>query len=333
MDTPPSTSTLSSFEAQKPTNSHQVSHLPQLQNTPEMMSTHIKSMLAQSSLMFPLPVETCSYSYTLQQKLQATKQKLKRSNNKQKTELKRSTNNKSDNDVNNISSINRPKKHLINKTNETKIVKYHKSPNINLTKQSKNNHLEHNKSLEISPSTLNRLANNLNSAVEIKKIPNNPNNLCNKIASLSHNLKTYDKPKLKASTSNVKSSTITTKTTIPSRNLKSVYIDLDSTVEQARLKSTILLNKPLEKKKTASVSLSPTLLLSSCPGLSITPVVNSNDNATRLKKEQSTSVEYRNTPTKSKNFNFEQLKHLGNSVTITKTEKNKKESPALILID
>jgi len=291
------------------------------------------------SPLFPMTQET-SYNYTLQQKLLATKQKLKKNSIKSKTESKRSPISKTDkiSDVHRLPNSKLKKSSSIKVSIESKIVQCSKLSNNKPTKRPKTNHLELCKSLNISHNTLNELksSQNLDSIVEINKLSNSigqsqkqkPNNLSSvKQKAVKHamaaTLLTIDKSK----------PTITTKPT-SSRNPKSVYIDLDSAAEQARLKSTILHNKSPEVKKTATVSLSPAMLLSSCPGLSITPVVNTNDN----RKANETSLASRhvqNIQTITKNFNFEQFQHLGNSLTITKSEKNvnKKSKPELILID
>lgn len=328
-----------SLENQKQLYSPQVSH-PLPMNT--QLSNQIMSMFAPytQSPLFPMTQET-SYNYTLQQKLQATKQKLKKnSNNKPKAESKRSTISKTDkSDAHRLPNGKQKKSSSVKISIESKIVRNSKLFNNKSTKKPKSNRLEPCKSLNISHNTHNELkpSHNLDSIVEINKLPYNivqpqkqkPNNLSlvkQKAVkqTMASTLLTMDKSK----------PTIMMKPT-NSHNPKSVYIDLDCAAEQARLKSTILQNKSPEIKKTATVSLSPAMLLSSCPGLSITPVVNANDN----RKATETSLASRhvqNIPTITQNFNFEQFQHLSNSsLTITKSEKNfnKKSKPELILID
>lgn len=295
----------------------------------------------QSPLMFPMSLEPCNYNITLQQKLLATKQKLKRSNSKQKIETKRTSSIKDRIEHGQLSN-GRPKKNSTNKSSELKIVKNQKSSNIiKAVKQMKSGG-----TAELDKS---KSHHNFDSIVDFSKVIHHSIGFkfgeATPPPSLKSNKTSSDK--LKSSTvkqtatatsvavSNVKP-TVSTKTA-SSRNSKSVYIDLDSAAEQARLKSTILQNKNPEKKNSAPVSLSPAILLSSCPGLSITPVVNTmNDNSGRKNatiNDQSTSRQIPNVST-SKNFNFEQLQQLGNSLTITKSEKSKKQTaPELILID
>lgn len=300
---------------------------------------------SQSPLMYPLPLETCSYAYTLQQKLQATKQKLKRSNNKQKIESKRSSNNKGDKVDFNRSMSFKPKKNISNNKysnlgNGKDLKSKSLKSSANATKQTtKIDHLEHSssKALHISSNNLNdiKLNKNLKSVeiVEISKLPKNVNNKFNATFSPVQNpkgLKTYaSKPKTSAvkmlsngNVNNVKS--IATKKTNMARNTKmyTKYIDLDSAAEQARLKSTIFQNKSPEKKCTIPVSLNPAMLLSTCPGLSITPVLNANDNNVHrtVVDEQSASHQIR---TNLNSFSFEQqFQRLSNSLTITKSENN-----------
>ncbi|XP_027850821.2 calcineurin-binding protein cabin-1-like [Aphis gossypii] len=330
-------STQMSIENQKRLYSPQVSHALPL-NT--QLSNQIMSMFApytQSPLMYPINQET-SYNYTLQQKLQATKQKLKKPINKPKAETKRSTNSKTEkSDAHRLP--NKPKKSTSIKTSiDSKIVRNPKLSINKPTKRPKINRLELSKTLNISHSTPNELktSHNLDSILEINKLSNSisqsqnqkPNNLSSdKPKAVKHSMAATLVPMGKSKP------TMMTKTT-SSRNPKSVYIDLDSAAEQARLKSTILQNKNPETKKTATVPLSPAMLLSSCPGLSITPVVNTNDNR-KPNETLLASHHVQNITTTSKNFNFEQLQHLGNSLTITKSEKNtnKKSKPELILID
>jgi len=304
------------------------------------LSNQIMSMFAPytQSPLFPMTQET-SYNYTLQQKLQATKQKLKRNSIKPKTESKRSIISKIDkSDIHRLPIGKQKKSYSLKTTIESKIMRNSKLPNNKPTKRPKTNHLELGKSLNNSQNILDKIksSHDLDSNVEINKLPNSieqsqkqkSNNLSSiKQKAVKHSMATtllaIDKSKL----------TIMTKTT-SSRNPKSVYIDLDSAAEQARLKSTILHNKSPEIKKTTSVSLNPAMLLSSCPGLSITPVVNANDNR-KANEISSASNHVQNIPTITKNFNLEQFKHLGHSLTITKSEKNvnKKTKPELILID
>lgn len=326
-------STQISLENQKRLYSPQVSH-PLPMNT--QLSNQIMSMFAPytQSPLFPMTQET-SYNYTLQQKLLATKQKLKKNSNKPKAESKRSAISKTD--KSDRLPNGKPKKSSSIKISiESKIVRNSKLPNNKSTKRPKTTRLELCKSLNIPHNTLNELKSphNLDSIVEINKLPNSigqsqkPNNLSSvKQKAIKHTTATtllaVDKSK----------PTIMTKPT-SSRNPKSVYIDLDSAAEQARLKSTILHNKSPEVKKTATVSLNPAMLLSSCPGLSITPVVNANDNRKAIETSLA-SRHVQNVQTITNNFNFEQFQHLGNSLTITKSEKNvnKKSKPELILID
>lgn len=298
---------------------------------------------SQSPLMYPLPLETCSYAYTLQQKLQATKQKLKRSNNKQKIELKRPPNNKGDKVDTYRSMSFKPRKNISNNkfsnlgNGKDLKSKSLKSP-ANAAKQTtKIDHLEHSsKSIHISSNNLNdiQLNNNLESVeiVEINKLPKNVNNKFKETFSPVQNpkgLKTYsNKPRKSAvkvlsngNVNNVKP--IVTKKTNTARNTKmyTEYIDLDSAAEQARLKSTIFQNKSPEKKCTIPVSLNPAMLLSTCPGLSITPVLNANDNNmhhTVVGEQSSHQIR-----TNLNSFSFEQqFQRLSNSLTITKSEKN-----------
>lgn len=316
------------------------------------LSNQIMSMLApysQSPLLFPMPMETCNYNYTLQQKLQATKQKLKRNNSKEKLESKRSTSNKADKSDTNRLTNGRSKKNTGNKSGgEIKNAKNFKSVHgVKTTKIPKSDRLELGKSSnEKKPKEL-KLFPCPDPVVEINKLPS-ANNACNSfseeftpIAGPSQNSKSiemsYEKPneiltaqQAIASTGSVSVSKV--KLPVAAKmagSRKSVYIDLDCAAEQARLKSSILQNKSPEKKNTAPVSLNPAMLLSSCPGLSITPIVNE---MSVLHPTQNTSTTM---PPPSNNFNFKQLQHLGNSLTITKTEKNgsKKSSPELILLD
>jgi len=322
------------LENQKRLYSPQVSH-PLPMNT--QLSNQIMSMFAPytQSPLFPMSQQT-SYNYTLQQKLQATKQKLKKNSNKPKAESKRSKTEKLD--VHRLPNGKQKKSSSIKVSIDSKIVRNSKLSNNKPTKKTKTNHLELCKTLNISHNAQNELkpSHNLDSIVEINKLPNDigqsqkqkPNNLSSikqkaVKQAMSSTLLTVEKSK----------PTVMMKPT-NSRNPKSVYIDLDSVAEQARLKSTILQNKSPEIKKTATVSLSPAMLLSSCPGLSITPVVNANDN----RKANETSLASRhvqNIPTITQNFNFEKFQHLNNSLTITKSEKNvnKKSKPELILLD
>lgn len=321
-------STPLTIETQNSLNSQQISH-PLPLNPQERMSNQIISMLdpyAQSPLMFSIPQEMHSYTYSLQQKLQATKQKLKR-NNIQKIE-KRINNLKSD-----ISRLpyGRPKKSSSIKSNEFKVLQNHKSPSMKSVNQPRSDSLEFDKSSIISHK-FNESTHNFGSAVEVIKLP--PNNVYKKIGEATSstqkpNKTPYDKPKV----ANVKQTmaelgivmskvkpTSTMKTTINPHNQKSVYIDLDSVVEQVRLKSTIVQNKSQEKKMISSVPLNPAMLLSSCPGLSITPIVNTK-NTNHHVKEPSKSCQIQNTSTKPMSINLEQLHHLGNSLTITKAEQ------------
>lgn len=346
LDTLPSVSTPLLVETPKQIFPQPVSHSLSLN---KQLPNQIMSMLTpckQSPLMFPMSLEPCSYNITLQQKLQATKQKLKRSNNKQKIETKRSTTNKDNKyktDANQLSN-GRSKKYS-SKINELKLVRNQKSPNISkLVKPSKSASLEFNKTVNILLDK-SKPYQYLDSVVEINNVHHNTGNtFCEATSSsLKPNKTSFDKLKTSVvkqtatsgtAMSNVKSS-ILNKVAATPHNPKSVYIDLDSAAEQARLKSTLLHNKNPDKKNTAPVSLNPAMLLSSCPGLSITPVVNTNDNMSRkATNEQSTSRLVQNTPT-SKNFNFEHLQQLGNSLTITKSEKNgnKNQTPELIIID
>lgn len=330
-------STHLSLDNQKRLYSPQVSH-PLPMNT--QLSNQIMSMFAPytQSPLFPMTQET-SYNYTLQQKLQATKQKLKQNSIKPKAEPKRSILSKIDkSDIHRLQNGIQKKSSILKTSIESKIVRNSKLTNNNPTINPKTNCLELCKSLNISQNMLNEIksSHNLDSNVEINKLPNSidqsqkqkPNNsslIKQKTVkhSIAAKLLAMDKSKL----------TITPKTT-SSRNPKSVYIDLDSAAEQARLKSTILHNKSPEIKKTTTVSLSPAMLLSSCPGLSITPVVNPNDNR-KANETSLASNHVQNLPTISTNFNLEQFRHLGNSLTITKSEKNgnTKTKPELILID
>ncbi|VVC42534.1 Hypothetical protein CINCED_3A009963 [Cinara cedri] len=338
----PNISTPISFETPKKCSS-QVPHA--LPTNKQEISNQIMSMLApysQSPLIYPLPLETCSYAYTLQQKLQATKQKLKGSNNKQKTELKRPTSNKIDK-VDPIRSVTFKTKKSISNNKFTNLgnnkelkIKSQKSAvsTINATKQVKNNQLEHNTFLQNSLNNLNelKLNNNLNSAVENKKLPKNLSNKFNEIFSTVQNSKPLKKYSDKSKTSAIKvlgnGNTNSTKPIMMKKmnmahNTKSVYIDLDSAAEQARLKSKVFQNKSPENKVTIPVSLNPAMLLSTCPGLSITPILSSNDHNMQHKTiEPSLSHQIQNTST-SNNFSFEQqFQHLSNSLTITKAEKN-----------
>jgi len=329
-------STQLSLENQKRLYSPQVSH-PLPMNT--QLSNQIMSMFAPytQSPLFPMTQET-SYNYTLQQKLQATKQKLKRNSIKPKAEPKRSIISKIDKlDIHQVPNGKQKKSSILKTSIESKIVRNPKLTNNNPTKNPKTNGLELCKSLNISQNMLNEIksSHNLDSNIEINKLPNSidqsqkqkPNN------SSSIKQKTVKHSIAATLLAIDKSKPIMPKTT-SSRNPKSVYIDLDSAAEQARLKSTILHSKTPEIKKTTTVSLSPAMLLSSCPGLSITPVVNPNDNR-KANETSLVSNHVQNIPTITKNFNLEQFKHLGNSLTITKSEKNgnKKTKPELILID
>lgn len=292
----------------------------------------------QSPLMYPMNQET-SHDYTLKQKLQATKQKLKKPINKPKAETKRSTNFKTEkSDAHRLP--NKPKKSTsINTSIDLKIGRNPKLSINKPTKRPKINRLELSKTLNISHSTPNELktSHNLDSILEINKLSNSisqsqnqkPNDLSSdKPKAVKHSMATTLVAMGKSKP------TMMTSSSTSSHNPKSVYIDLDSAAEQARLKSTILQNKNPETKKTATVPLSPAMLLSSCPGLSITPVVNTNDNR-KANETLLASRHVQNITTTSANFNFEQLQHLGSSLTITKSEKNinKKSKPELILID
>uniref|UniRef100_A0A2H8TCI2 Calcineurin-binding protein cabin-1 n=2 Tax=Melanaphis sacchari TaxID=742174 RepID=A0A2H8TCI2_9HEMI len=330
-------STQMSLENQKRLYSPQVSHALPL-NT--QLSNQIMSRFApytQSPLMFPMTQET-SYNYTLQQKLQATKQILKRNNSKPKAE-KRSASSKTDKlDTNRLSS-GKQKKNINLKINiDSKIIRNSKLSINKPTKRSKTNRLELSKPLNISHNTPNELksSHNLDSISEINTPPNSMGQSQKQKPNISSSdiLKNVKHPMISTLLAMDKSKpTLKTKTT-SSRNPKSVYIDLDSATEQARLKSTIFQNKSPEVKKTAIVPLSPAMLLSSCPGLSITPVVNTNDNR-KANETSLASCHVQNITKTTKNFNFEQLQHLSNSLTITKSEKNvnKKSKPELILID
>jgi hypothetical protein len=302
---------------------------------------------SQSPLLFPMPMETCSYSYTLQQKLQATKQKLKRNNSKEKSESKRLTNNKADKSEANRLINGRSKKNTGNKSGgELKIAKNLKSVHgVKTKKISKSDRLELEKtSNENRPNELKSFPLP-DSVVEINKLPSAKNAYNSfsedfaAVAGPSQNSKSiqmhYDKPNETVAAHQAISSTgsvTVSKVKLPAAakiagSRKSVYIDLDCAAEQARLKSTILQKIP-EKKNTVPVSLNPAMLLSSCPGLSITPIVN--EVSVMLSQNTPTTI-----PPPSKNFHFKQLEHLGNSLTITKTEKNgsKKSSPELIILD
>lgn len=322
----------------------------------KQLPNQIMSLLApctQSPLMFPMSLEPCNYNITLQQKLLATKQKLKRSNSKQKIETKRSTTNKDKDRTDSGQLLNGKPKKTNNKSNELKTMRNQKPSNIvKILKQMKSGGIvESDKPVKILTDK-SKLHHNLDSIVDFSKVIHHsigfkPNEAAPSL-SLKSNKTSSDKPKTSAvrplATSTgvaVNNAKLTASiSTASPRNSKSVFIDLDSAAEQARLKSTILQNKNPEKKNTAPVSLSPAILLSSCPGLSITPVVNTtNDNTgrkTTMINEPSTSRQVPNVPA-SKNFNFEQLQQLGNSLTITKSEKNgnskKQIAPELILID
>lgn len=313
--------------------SNKTSYSSPLQNTQEIMS--MLAPLKHSPPVFPLSLEPSSYTNTLQQKLQATKQKLKRNNTKQKVELKRLTNNKLVKSIHSLPS-SKPIKTSTNKNTNSKTLLNNKSLNVKPTKQYKNNNLELNAFLNTSHKEFEEPTYNLDSAVEIKMLPDK----FIKAPLLTQKSKIINKPKSTTfkqgmiaagvSISKVEPSTMIKTKMIPQKS-KSVYINLDSAAEQARLKSTILI-KGVEKKKTASLPLDPAILLSSCPGLSITPIVSSNDNISYQLKEQKVSHQIQTPTAKSKNCNFE---HLSNSVTITKTEKNsnKKSSTEVILID
>lgn len=293
--------------------------LPPFQNTQEIMSILTPSNNSSSSI-FPLSLETCSYSNTLQQKLLATKQKLKRIGTKQKTELKRSTFNKLAKSTNNLPNI-KLVKNSINKNNESIMLGPEKLPKS--MKELKSNNLELNNFLNPAHVNFNQSVQNSNSPIEIKMLPDK---LTNAMSSASKS-KSSDNFKFKTikqgmMTSGVTISKVESSSLSKSKNFpqipKSVYINLDSAVEQARLKSTILQNNGFENKKTKPVSLTPAMLLSSCPGLSITPIVNTNHKTNYGPNKLSTSCQIQNTTTKTKKCNFE---HFGNSVTITKAEK------------
>lgn len=301
--------------------------------------------------MNPLPLNT-STSYTLQQKLQATKQKLKQNNNKQKTETKRSIGCKGDKTDMHQSTIGRPYKYSSNKNSEPKIGQTQKSYKTKSTKLYNNDNIELNKSLNVSFNKFNESIPCLDSSIEINKVPNHSYNTFSQHASFAQKKKSNkmfpDKSKVSAidqslvtlttstglAISKVKPAMTTTKTTT-SHNPKSVYIDLDCADEQARLKSTILQNKTPEKKSSVPITLNPALLISSCPGLSITPIIKTTNNINRQVNEPSTSRQTKKIPVKPKIYNLEQLQQLSNSFSITKTEKNdnKKTAPELILID
>lgn len=293
--------------------------LPPFQNTQEIMSILTPCNNSSSSI-FPLSLETCSYSNTLQQKLLATKQKLKRISVKQKTELKRSTINKLVKGTNN-SPNSKPVKNSINKSNESIILRPEKFPKP--MKELKSNNLELKNFLNPAHINFNQSVQNLNSPIEIKMLPDK---LTNVMSSTSKS-KISDNLKLKSikqgmMTSGVTISKVESSSTSKSKhfpqNPKSVYINLDSAIEQARLKSTILQNNSFKNKKTKPVPLTPAMLVSSCPGLSITPIVNTINKTSYGPNNLSTSCQIQNTTTKTKKCNFE---HLGNSVTITKAEK------------
>lgn len=329
--------------------------MPQV-SQPLSLNSHeimLKSMLnpyTQSSFKNPLPLST-STSYTLQQKLQATKQKLKQNNNKHKTETKRSLGCKEDKAETHQSAIGRPNKYSNNKSIEPKTGRIQKPYKIKSTKLH-NDNLELNKSLNISLNKFNESIPILDLPIEINKIPNHSFNTFSQHTSLAQKPKSNKISSDKSKVSPIKQAmatlttstglaiskvkpTMTTKTTSP-RNPKSVYIDLDCAAEQARLKSTILQNKTPEKKSTVPITLNPAMLLSSCPGLSITPIIKTTENnINRPAKELSTSRPIKNNSVQSKIYNFEQLQQLSNSFTITKTEKNdnKKPAPAVILLD
>lgn len=338
-------STSLSLDTQKQLYSHQLPTNTELSN--QIMSTLVP--YSQSPLLFPMPVETSSYNYTLQQKLQATKQKLKRNNSKEKLESKRSTK-AGKSDANRL--INgKSKKNAGNKRgSELKVAKNYKSLHaVKTTKLPRGDCLEYEK--YPNENKLNELKSShcSESIVEITKFPS-ANNACKPFseaseaaAGPSHNSKpiptSYDNPEETAAAlqaTMVTGGVTVSKVKIPvmpktASSRKSVYIDLDSAAEQARLKSTILHNKIPETNNTGPVSLNPAMLLSSCPGLSITPIVNE---LSTVRQTQSSSTAMP-PPSPSKNFHFKQLQHLGNSLTITKTEKNgnKKSSSELILLD
>lgn len=302
---------------------------------------------SQSPLRFPMTLETCSYAYTLQQKLIATKQKLKRNNYKKKMESKQSVSSK----IDKADASKTKKNNFNNKNNELNVIQNQKSPNIKQTKQPKNNCLELDDSLNCSPNKLNdyKSLKKLDSAIEISKLPNNLSIKFKETSPSVQNTKSNKLPSNKPKTSTVKqvlaAAGVTMRKTKPAMTLKtssphsskSVYIDLDSAAEQARLKSTIFQNKDLGEKNASPLPLSPAMFLSSCPGLSITPIVGmNNDNSNRKPNNQpSKSHQIQNPTTTPKNFHFEQLQHLGNNLIITKAEKNgcKKSTPELIIID
>lgn len=294
-----------------------------------------------SPLMFPMSLSG-NYTYTLQQKLQATKQKLKRSN-KLKTESKRSSGHKADKVDAGHSANDRPRKHSSNKSNDLKTVQNQKSSNVQqpqpdvICPQPSKLSVFPGKYNEPKPShisepvanTSNRVPNIFadyqfaEGAAPFSKKPKPPHKTPSEKSKMSSAIRQQTTPKPLA---------------IP-RNPKSVYIDLDSAAEQARLKSTVLQNKVPERKTTTPVPLSPAMLLSSCPGLSITPVVGAADKIRKPVDAPSLSrsiVHSSSTKPTTSNFNFEHLQQLGNSITITKAEKsggNKSSTPEVILLD
>lgn len=204
----------------------------------------------------------------------------------------------------------KPVKNSIDKNNGNKMVRPENF--LKSMKELKINSLEINNFLNPALVNFNHSLQNLNSPVEIKLLPDkkstNVMSLSTAKPKISDKLKpTTIKPSMITSgvtISKIESSS-TTKSNIYSQSPKSVCINLDSAVKQSHLKSTLLKKNSFENKKTTSVFPTPAMLLSSCPGLSITPILNTNNT---------------NTGTKMKSCNVEQL---GNSVTITTIDKNK----------
>jgi len=302
----------------KQVNPQQTTYSPPFQSTQEIMSV-LASCSKNSSSVFPLSLEKCSYSNTSPKKLAAKEQKLKEINNKQKTKLKRLTNNKLVKINNNLPN-SKPVKNSINKSNESKIVLPEKLPDP--TKELRHNNLNPNNFLNSTHNNFDHFVQNLDSPVEIIRLPNKMSNV------MSLALKSKISDKLKPATikpdmvtseitiSKVEPSS-TTKSKILSQKSESITFNLDSAVKLTRPKSTILQNYGLKNEKTTPVPITPAMLLSSCPGITIVPVVSTNNKINFGPNEFSMSSQIQDT-SKIKNCDLE---HFVNSVTINKVER------------
>lgn len=180
-------------------------------------------------------------------------------------------------------------KHSNNINNEQKIGK--KQQNIQTAKYPKKLCFKLESSI-VSLNTFNESVHNLDSAIEIIKLPINNDISCNKYREDSSSQKTS------AITTDINSFKITPPKimTIDSHNLKSMCINLDSKAEHTRIKSSTLQHKDSEKINIPIMS-NPSNIFS-CPDLSITPIVNAN---CQINEPSSMSHQIKNIQTKSKN--------------------------------